>query len=168
MIESKHRKIIETFRIALICGCVTREVIIKWADGMVLKQGDYDFIEISMSGKLPLQEFVSLLLKIGLKSDHFNCLRNVLGRMAIIIEQDKTMLRKFAKGLYHFAIENAYELPDDMRFITGLDDEYALAKNGTYGSIDEIDKDFIRDLNNFRNRHSASPDWYSAPPHTSK
>lgn len=36
----------------------------------------------------------------------------------------------------------------------GIDDEYALAEPGTYGTIDEVDKRLIEALNSFRKDHS--------------
>jgi hypothetical protein len=102
------------------------------------------------------------LFQISNKHEHFNACRRVVGRMSFACETGPQSLRRFASGLYQIAIENYYELPSDLIFLMGIDDEYALADSGTYGTIDEVDKRFIEELNRFRSEHSTLPDWYSA------
>jgi hypothetical protein len=164
MITDSQKFEAESLRIALICGCVSKDEIINWADKIILENDkvDYVFIEISLSGKKPIQDIVSLLFQISNKHEHFNACRRVLGRMSFARETEPQSLRRFASGLYQIVIENYYELPSDLIFLMGIDDEYALADSGTYGTIDEVDKRFIEALNSFRNEHSTLPDWYSA------
>ena len=164
MITDSHKFEAESLRIALICGCVSKAEIINWADKIILENEklDYIFIEISCSGKKPVQDIESLLRQISNKHEHFNACRRVLGRMSFACETGSQSLRRFATGLYQVVIENSYELPSDLIFLIDIDDEYALAASGTYGTIDEVDKRFIEALNSFRNEHSTFPDWYSA------
>lgn len=164
MITDFHKFEAESLRIALICGCVSKDEIISWVDKIILENEkvDYIFIEISCSGKKPIQDIESLLFQISNKHEHFNACRRVLGRMAFVCDTEPQSLRRFASGLYQIVIENYYELPSDLIFLTGIDEEYALADSGTYGTIDEVDKRFIEALNNFRNEHSTLPGWYSA------
>jgi len=167
MITGSHKFEAESLRIALICGCVSEDEIINWADEIILENEkvDYIFIEISLSGKKPIQDIVSLLFQISNKHEHFNACRRVLGRMSFACETGSQSLRRFAGGLYQIVIENSYELPSDLIFLIDIDDEYALADSGTYGTIDEVDKRFTEALNSFRNEHSSLPDWYSAALH---
>lgn len=164
MITNLHKFEAESLRIALICGCVSKEEIINWADKIIQENDkvDYIFIEISLSGKKPIQDIESLLFQISNKHEHFNACRRVLGRMSFACETEPQSLRRSAAGLYQIVIENSYELPSDLIFLIDIDDEYALADSGTYGTIDEVDKRFIEALNSFRNEHSSLPGWFSA------
>ena len=162
MINSNHRQIMEIFRIAFVCKCIHREDIIKWADEMLLREGDYDFVELSMSGNLPYKDFESLLLKIARRSNHFQSLRIVLGRMAFLIEQGQNLHRDFAAGLDRFVVENGYQLPDDLTFLIGIDDDYSLADKGIIGSVDDLNAVFYANLKRFKSKQSALSNWYSA------
>lgn len=170
MITDLHKFEAESLRIALICGCVSKDEIINWADKIILENDevDYIFIEISLSATKHIQDIESFLFQISNKHEHFNACRRVLGRMSFACETEPQSLRRFASGLYQIAIENYYELPSDLIFIMSIDDEYGLAVSGIYGTIDEVDKGFIEELNNFRSEHSTLPDWYSAALHTNR
>ncbi|MGD2092806.1 MAG: hypothetical protein PVH61_41970 [Candidatus Aminicenantes bacterium] len=167
MITDLHKFEAESLRIALICGGVSKDEIINRSDKIILENDkvDYIFIEISCSGKKPIQDIVSLLLQISNIHEHFNACRRVLGLMAFVCETKPRSLRRFASGLYQIAIENYYELPSDLIFLTGIDEEYGLAASGIYGTIDEVDKRFIKELNSFRSELSTLPGWYSATLH---
>ena len=154
----------------MICGCVSKDEIINWADKIILEndKADYIFIEISLSAKKHIKDIESFLNQISNKHEHFNACRRVLGRMSFACETKPQSLRRFARGLYQIVIENYYKLPSDLIFLMSIDDEYALAASGTYGTIDGVDKRFIEDLNSFRSEHSTLPGWYSASLHINR
>ncbi|MCU0643561.1 MAG: hypothetical protein MUC94_04815 [bacterium] len=154
----------EVFRVGLICGCVSKDEIISWADSIILESesADYVFFELSLSANKAFHEIALLLLEISQKHDHFNACRRVLGRMAYICEIRPQLINIFARGLYELVIENSYDLPSDLNFLLGIDDEYALAAEGIIGTLDEVDKSLIKELDNFKSEDSASSDWYLA------
>lgn len=102
-----------------------------------------------------------MLRKIGQEADHENALRKLLGRASYLSKFCKINLREFAKRLY-FTETTGWDLPSDLNFIYFTTDQYSLAEDGAYGSVEGVERDFIINLNQFEIEHSASPDCYSA------
>jgi hypothetical protein len=169
MLSKPQRQTAEVLRIALCCSCCQREDIIDWADRIIEinSDPDYYFIEISTSGSSHILDLINNLKKMSIGSNHYSALRTVLGRMYEIASKEKQKLAIFASGLYQIAIENQYDLPNDLLFCNGVEDEYSLAHSGIYGNLADVEKDFINSLKIHWHKNSSTDNWYAEQPHTS-
>ena len=166
MITKKQIQVAERLRIAIMAGLDSPDTAIFWADEIIQRQTepDYWFIEISMSKKSGSKELVSILGRHVEKTDHVEALICCLGRAAVLARQEKINLREFAKWLYQN--EDAWDLPDELSFVGLVDDHYSLAEDKVFGTIEEVHKEFLDELEKRHSEQSAAPDWYSASLHT--
>ncbi|MGE0086515.1 MAG: hypothetical protein AB7S75_19070 [Desulfococcaceae bacterium] len=169
MINQIHKIEAERLRIALMCGCDSSTTVIAWADSIINLQFDVDYlvIDISLTRPEKIKELISLLRKLGQETDHDDALRCVLGRASFLAGKGEFNLRNFAKWLY-FTESTGWDLPSDLNFVYSTDDEYSLAEDGVFGSLEDVDAMFLNNLNEFESEQSASPDWYSAALHTNR
>jgi hypothetical protein len=167
MASKTHKIEAERLRLALMCGCEKTDTVITWADKIIQEQvePDYLFLKISLTRPEKYKELISLLRKLGQETDHENALRKLLGRASYLSSLRQIDLREFAKWLY-FTEASGWDLPSDLNFIWSTDDQYSLAEDGVYGSVEGVERDFMSELKQFESEHSASPDWYSAALHT--
>jgi hypothetical protein len=162
-----QKQVAEVFRIALLCSCCERKEVTDWADNIISDNSnpDYEFIEISTSASWHILDLVNKLSKISMESNHYSALRIVLGRMYEIASKDKIKLSVFASGLYRIAIENQYDLPDDLLFCNGMEDEYQLAcLDYLPRSLTEVEEDFLNSLLPYWTSQHSTSSWYISDP----
>jgi hypothetical protein len=61
---------------------------------------------------------------MSIGSNHYSALHTVFGRMCEIVSKEKQELAIFVSGLHRIAIENQYDLPNDLLFCNDVEDEY--------------------------------------------
>ena len=66
-----------------------------------------------------------------------------------LLKEKPDRISIFIKGLDQLVAESAYELPDDLSFLIGLNDEYNLAVQGIYGSKEECISNLLSQLKEF-------------------
>lgn len=130
----------------------------SWADQVIGRETEYDedIVDISLSAGKPPQELDSMLLHASAGADLNEAMRQVLGRMHQVMLEDRSRARAFARVLEQFTIERVYKLPDDLRFIFGLDDEFCLAESGDYGTVESVTEAFIKETEKYDRRTSVS------------
>jgi hypothetical protein len=101
VVTDTQRKEAETLRVGLIAGCLGREEIVAWVDGIIEADPapDYTFIELSTDQSPYDQDWAGYLRAIGQREHHFSACRAVLGRAGALAAVEPGRLRSFAKGL---------------------------------------------------------------------
>lgn len=153
--KTKRSAIASEFKLALEAGVIDRQEIVRWADGLLISE-KYDdrLAEISLSGSKTNKDIEALLGELAAPDDDFTGLRRMLGRMHAALEADPTRLHEFTRFLEQLWIRHDYTLPDDLGFIIGIEDDYLLAEEGQFGSIDETLSRLLDDLAQFRNTNT--------------
>jgi len=143
------------FKLALEAGVADREEIVRWADGILMCE-EYDdrVAEISLSAGKTNKDIEALLREIATPDDDFSGFRKMLGRMHDALEADQTRLHEFTRFLERLWIRHDYTLPDDLGFIIGIEDDYLLAEEGQYGSVDEVRNRLLGDLARFKQKNT--------------
>ncbi len=140
---------VEFLRVCLITGCYKSEDVIEWADKRILNDETPkdELIDLSLTKKP--QYILSMLAKLAEGSDTFEAIRGMLSVMYNLLKEQHDLVSIFIKGLDQLVVECGYELPDDLSFLIGLDDEYNLAMQGIYGSKEECIDNLLSQLKEF-------------------
>ena len=138
-------------KMSIEAGVVDASEVISWAD-QTLAQCDYDddLANISMASKASCQDLISLLEHIIDKRDKIPAMRRVMGRIYRVLKHQPERAYSFTHFLERFWIDQAYDVPEDMNFICGIDDEFALAQQGVYGNLNELTKSLIDNLSKYQ------------------
>lgn len=140
------------FRISLEAGVIDRDEIIRWADGIIASEPyDHDIANICMAGNATDKELESLLAIVSGGEEPWDGVRRMLGRMHDALLRDPGRLHEFTRFLERICIRNHYDLPEDLRFMMGLEDDFLLAEEGQWGSVQQVEMRLIDDLVRFRN-----------------
>jgi hypothetical protein len=126
--------------------------IIQWADRTLLACDNYDddLAELCMAKDKPKKHLISLLGKLaGPQYEEWAAMRRTMARMHRTLGQDSSRAREFAQFLELFWVRHDYQVPEDMSFMAGVHDEYQLAEEGIYGTIDQAKESLLRHLANF-------------------
>jgi len=153
--KTPRSTIASEFKLALEAGVIDREEIVRWADDLLMSQ-EYDdrLAEISLSGDKTNKDIEALLGELATPDDDFTGFRRMLGRMHEALEADSTRLHQFTRFLERLWIRHDYTLPDDLGFIIGLEDDYLLAEDGQFGTVDEFRSQLLDDLAQFRDTNT--------------
>ena len=138
------------FQISLEAGVIDREEIVQWADGL-LAEGAYDddIAEISLASSKSNKDLEALLARIAGPEPQWDGLRRMLGRMHYSLLENPDRLPDFTHYLERLWIRNDYRLPSDLGFIAGIEDDYLLARDGMFGTIEEVRLELIKNLSRF-------------------
>ena len=145
-----HKKAME-LALGIESDIYAPEEAIAWADEYLL-ENEYndDVANVSLASNKPKIELISLLKKLTIFNDRIEAMRAVLGRMANELEQDDSLAKTIVSYCESFWISQGYELPDDMMFMAGINDEYFLAVQGIYGTREDLIKNLRIELSRFR------------------
>ena len=84
-----------------------------------------------------------MLRQLGQGADRDEAIRHLAGHMHSVLLKDRSRARDFTRILEQLWIENGYKVADDLRFVAGIDDDFCLAEEGTYGTVDGVIDDLI-------------------------
>ncbi len=77
-------------------------------------------------------------------------MRIVMGRIYHVLKLHPERAQRFTRFLEGFWIQQDYDVPKDMDFLCGIDDEFALAQQGIYGNVEEATKSLLKDLSKYQ------------------
>ena len=157
MLTQIQKQVVEVFRIALRCLCCESNEIINWTDEIISAHSNppYDLIEISAGGT----DIFSKLGKLPTNDDLNSSLRIVLGRMYALASRDRQRLEDFASGLNQIALESEQNLAEDLLFCNYIADEYNLASTDIYGSLSDVQENFLELLKPYWSQRSSETTW---------
>ena len=126
-------------RLLFIAGIAFADDVVAWADRTIsmLPEYDDDLTDISLGEKVPMAEMESRLTRVSEGADHFEAIRNLLGRMHRTLMSDRSRARDFARVVEYLWVHIFDAHPDDLIFMQGIDDAFSLAETGIWGTIEE-------------------------------
>ena len=141
----------EIKRQEFLLGLVAVDDVIRWADSELEESGEYvdGLANVSLFGSACSQDLVALLQQLASGADQFEAMRSVLGSVYRFLLKDDSQARRLAGGLEHFWIDSPCELPGDMQFIIGLEEDFGLAEDGIRGTREEAVSGLLRNLARF-------------------
>ena len=141
------------YRLAMQAGLATPEEVIAWADGILASSADYDddLANIALAANASYKELYLLLGQLASGADHWEALRDVLSRMYRALVENPSRIGEFTHFLYVW-IEHDDAVPDDLKFIISIDDEFGLARDGINGTVEGVTWSLFEDLKIFKER----------------
>lgn len=131
---------------AFRAGIYSIEDVVWWADAVLAQANQYDdaVANISLSAKRLPQEIDSMLLHASEGADRIQAIRHLLGQMHGVMLLDQSRGRDFTRVIDRIVVECGYHLPQDLNFLFGLEDEFDMAEDGTYGTVSGVTDAFIK------------------------
>ncbi len=105
---------------------------------------------IALAVNAPLKQLASLLGQVIDQSDEFVAIRVIMGRMYELLRKYPERAREFSRFLEYFWIQQEYDVPEDMSFIAGIEDEFQLAEQGVYGTVEEATRSLLDNLAQYK------------------
>lgn len=135
------------FSLGLATNVFTQNEVVAWADGVILKEAAPDsfVVELSLVGTWDKNEVITLLNGfIGLEIVPISG-RVVLGLVYRRFVDGKLSLKNAVSAIDRL-IRTAGLSEEEQRLMLPIDDGYALATSGTFGTVDAIETETMRFL----------------------
>jgi hypothetical protein len=148
--KTAHAEVATEFMLSLEAGVMEGVEVIRWADArMATEAYDDDVAEICVAVYRTDKELASLLRRIAGEETQWAGVRAMLGRMHEALVRDPNRLHDFTQFLERLWIRNDYEVPEDIHFVVGLEDDYLLAAEGPFGAVEEVRSRLLQNLRQF-------------------
>jgi hypothetical protein len=141
------------YAMGLRLGILGKKDIQSWVDTEIRKSDvpSNDFIELAYSANESIQNLYSMLCSIKDESDTYVVLRALLSEVKEEQLASIEFCRRLAECLYRVWVDNDYQAPGDLSLIGFFDDEYALASQEIYGSLEKWHNEFKGFVESFKN-----------------
>lgn len=134
-------------KLSLEAGLINVKDIIAWADSILSRvEYDDDLANICLATNVSAREMLTLLNRLIGDREEWPAARKVMARMYDILLQNPERLRGFIWFFERFWIRHEYEVPEDISFIAGIDDEFLLAEQGIYGTVELVKESLLANL----------------------
>lgn len=128
------------FKRGLRLGTHSVGEIIEWADSCIAEcdSPSSDLIDLAMMAKSNPIDVEGKLGQLAGDIGHLEVAPAVLAAAHKVLLSDPSFGPVLARGLYALYVDCGYDVPDCLKAIAGFDDEYALAKQGIYGTEEDV------------------------------
>jgi hypothetical protein len=139
--------LLEVFRLGLHTGILDRQIVIDWADQLVIQEEtpDYFLIELSLSGRSSLNDLIRLLDEYLGENKPEVSKRVILGCLLHQYRGGRITLEKAVRAIDWLAMQIDYSA-EEHSFMAGVDADYNLAAEGVCGTFPEIEIFLLRFL----------------------
>ncbi len=140
------------YAMGLWLGVLNSDNVQAWVNAEIASSSDPAeiFIELAYSGNKGVKDIYSLISSIKDSSEDYDVLRRLLGIIKNSDLENLEFCRGLARGLYDIWSQNNYESPEDLNLIGFLDDEYSLASQGTYVTMEDWHNNIQEFVHGFR------------------
>jgi hypothetical protein len=139
-------------KLFLEAGVISPDEVIEWAD-QTLATNSYDdsLAELAITSNVTSKNLIILLGHLVDQADEWSAIRVTMSKMHDALLADSSLTHSFTRFLESFWGQHDYDVPSDMNFIAGIEDEYQLAEIGSYGTIPEVTQSLIDHLSKYKN-----------------
>jgi hypothetical protein len=149
--QPTRKDIAEFFRLSLLAGVCDLPEVVRWADAVITAESSppFAFFDLSTCESQPVNAACGLLTEVPGERTPDLAVHMLLARcycrfQSGILPVTETLLR-----LYRMARAEAFPDPIYFELVT-QEDAYALARDGIYCSIPEVEKSFTDYLSRFQ------------------
>ena len=120
--------------------------MIKWADDQIESKPDVpvQLIELALMVQAPDVELLSKLNSLCTDTDPWLPIATALFSYRSEIKKSTQLAESISARLWETFSEHDYEAPSWFAPATRLDDAFALAKSGAYGTVQEAHQDMLQ------------------------
>lgn len=139
------------FSIGLRLGICESKEVQAWVNEEIEKAENppEQLIELAYIKESDVYGLYSALDNMPDTSETYDVVRKLLGNIKPEKLNSIEFCRRLAECLYSLWVENDYTSPEDLNAIGFFDDEYALAAQGTYGTLEEWHNDLKSFVSSF-------------------
>jgi hypothetical protein len=143
--------LLEVFRLGLHTGILDRQLVVEWADQLIMQEEapDYFLIELSLGGQNNLNDFTGLLDKYVGENKPAVSKRAILGILLHQYKAGQITLQKAVRAIDWLTMHVDYS-EEERSFMAGVDDDYTLADEGFYGNVSEVEIFLLRFLSAYK------------------
>ena len=153
--KNLHSALVSEFELSLEAGVIDRAEIIRWADNIMLtEEYDDNIAEICMSMNKTDKEIEEFLRRVAGSTSNWEGTRRMLGRMYGALTNEPDRIHEFTQFLDRLWIRNGHEVPEDLSFIIGLEEDYQLAEEGQWASIDGFRSYLLENLSRYQTNNT--------------
>jgi hypothetical protein len=147
-------ELLEVFRIGITIKAVDTQTVINWADAVIEHDAapDYFVIELSMCGSRGRNELISLLNQYIGEHKPEVAGRVLLGVLYHRYTTAEIDLYRVVRAI-DWLVMNREFTTEEYGFMCGVDDEYAMAVEGVYGSVEDVASYVLRFLTFYQAFH---------------
>lgn len=140
-------------KLGLEAGVIEAREVVAWAD-RVIEEHEYDddVANLSLAAGASRKEMMSLLAPLIDRGQEWQAMRRTLRRMHQALLEEPSRAHEFARYLESFWIRQGYDGPADMTFMAGIEDEFQLAEQGVYGTVNDATKSLVDALARFQEK----------------
>lgn len=134
-------------------GVATADEVIRWADLQIEAMDSPPEALLALSTISPNRtaDIISVLHELSRGAEFWTAFRAALGRIHDQVASHPHHAEQLAKQFYFTVVRfSPAEVPDDLRFLYRLDDAFSLAREGTYGEPESVHREFLRELERFK------------------
>ncbi len=144
--------LLEVFRLGLHTGILDRQIVVEWADQLVMQQEApaYLLIELALGGRSNINDFIGLLDEHTGEYKPEVSKRVILGYLLHQFINSQITLEKAVRAIDWLAMHVDFS-KEEHSFMAGIDDDYNLANEGICGTLFEIEAFLLRFLLIYQN-----------------
>jgi len=152
--ETRYKEEAERLRLGLMGGWRSVKEVVDWADSVVagFQHPPAHFIDISLSENQRVETIAELLGAVPGIADPIAVMRRCLGDIEKWVSDDCEKAQQVARYLHSLAGTALLPEPHFGSEPYFLDDNFALARQGTYGSLE----DAFSELRSWLKKHTIS------------
>lgn len=134
-------------KLMLQAGLTDVKEIIDWADSILADvEYDDDLANVCLAESTSAKNMLPLLNRLIDEEEEWPAVRKVMIRMYEVLSRNPERSKSFVRFLEQFWVRHNYSVPDDIEFIAGIDDEFSLAEQGVYGTIESAKASLLANL----------------------
>ncbi len=141
--------------LGLKLGMFSLQDIQNWVDARIMESESpsNSLIDLAFSKQEKGFNIHTALLNISDAGDKYEIVRRLLSKVTDSELDDLDHCRNLSEALENFGIDCDYDVPEDLNPIYGFDDEYRLAEQGVYSTINKWHKEFVSFVQGFRENY---------------
>jgi hypothetical protein len=126
----------EILAVGFRLGLVDKSEIIAWADGKIaaLDEPPIELIDLACLGKAHALDVLGKLRQLSSPRAPLEVVPSVFKHYTRRLRDNPNLGPIVAKGLWDFVAASNYHIPDELDEIRVFDENYRLARSGTYGT----------------------------------
>lgn len=146
------------------CGLWNKKEVIDWSDKVIeaIDNPPLELLEVSMMSKSKIDDIESKLFELSRIEDEEHYVKIVLSIIGEMLEQKHLNIEKAIRITSRLLVHTGMSWESRYYNLYSLDDSYDLAINGVHYDINEVEKEFIKELESFKKQIREFKELYSS------
>ncbi|MBM6616335.1 protein kinase [Bacillus suaedaesalsae] len=150
------------YYLGLGCGLWNKEEVIDWSDKVIvtIDNPPLELLEVSMMSKSKIDDIENKLFELSKIDDEEHSVQIVLSIIAEMLELKHITIERAIRSTSRLLVHTGLSWESRYYNLYSFDDSYDLACNGVHFEINEVEKEFINELEPFKKVISEFKELY--------